>query len=457
MARLAQHRALGGVPAREHAWLAEHGALHRLGAGAILWPQGKVVDSLWVLLSGHLVIRVDRGAGARVFHEWRAGDVTGALPYSRGATPPGDVVAEETSDVLTVSCGRFPELIRDCPGITEILIHEMVDRARHVTSADLRDEKLISLGKLAAGLAHELNNPASAALRSAKTLTESFAAAAAAARHLGAANLSDAQLAAVDAVRARRDASQDSSMLSAVARADREDAIADWLAQHDADEGGAVALAEAAVTVESLDTLAATVTGRAFDAALKWIAADSVVRALSGEIESAVSRVHEIVAAVKGFTYMDLAPALGPVDIRRGIADTLTMLRAKTRAKSVEVHVQLPDDLPPAQAVGAELNQVWMNLIDNALDAVAVGGRVEVTGGRQLGRVVVSIVDDGPGIPREIQPRIFDPFFTTKDVGKGAGLGLDIVRRLLQRHDGGIELESAPGRTEFRVVLKSDG
>jgi signal transduction histidine kinase len=144
------------------------------------------------------------------------------------------------------------------------------------------------------------------------------------------------------------------------------------------------------------------------------------------------------------------------VDIRRGIDDTFMMLGAKTRAKSVEVSVQFTADLPRAHAVGAELNQVWMNLIDNAIDAVAVGGHIVVTARAEKNRVVVVIVDDGPGIPPEIQGRIFDPFFTTKGVGKGTGLGLDIVRRLVQRHEGEIEVDSRPGRTEFRVILPAE-
>jgi signal transduction histidine kinase len=145
------------------------------------------------------------------------------------------------------------------------------------------------------------------------------------------------------------------------------------------------------------------------------------------------------------------------VDIRRGIADTLTMLGAKTRAKSATVSLELPDDLPRAHAVGAELNQVWMNLIDNALDAVAVGGHVAVTACSQLDRVVVEIVDDGPGMTPEVKSRIFEPFFTTKGVGSGTGLGLDIVKRLLKRYEGEVEVkESRPGRTVFEVRLPSD-
>lgn len=153
---------------------------------------------------------------------------------------------------------------------------------------------------------------------------------------------------------------------------------------------------------------------------------------------------------------MDHAPTPEPVDIRRGIAETFTMLGAKTRAKSAQISMDFADDLSRAHAVGAELNQVWMNLIDNALDVIDVGGHVTVTASNEANSVVVRIIDDGPGIPPEIHGRIFDPFFTTKGVGKGTGLGLDVVRRLLQRHDGGIAVESVPGRTEFQVWLPAE-
>jgi signal transduction histidine kinase len=456
LARLAQHRALGTAPEGERAWLADHGTLQAFAVGDVITRKGERATALQVVLSGHLVIRVDRGAGSHKIFEWRTGDVGGAMPYSRGASPPNDTVAEEPTEVLAVVTEKFPELIRECPSVTATLVHAMIDRARQFTSSDLRDEKLLSLGRLAAGLAHELNNPASAAIRSAKRLTQSIAAAEVAARRLGAAGLSDAQLAAIDAVRDLCRAPPGPAAHSPVARADREDAIASWLTVHGANEGCAVPLAETGLTLAALDRLATSVGAAALDASLQWISAGCVVRALASDIETSASRIHELVNAVKGFTYMDHAPTPEPVDIRSGITDTLTMLGAKMREKSVEVSVQIAADLPRAYAVGAELNQVWMNLVDNALDAVATGGHIEVTAGLELGRLVVRVIDDGPGVPPAIQGRIFEPFFTTKGVAKGTGLGLDIVRRLVQRHDGAIELDSRPGRTTFRVSLPTE-
>ena len=456
MSRLSQHRSLGKVPVSEHAWLAAHGTLRRYATGDVITAKGEPATKLLVVLVGNFVIRMDRGAGSQKIFEWRGGDVGGVMPYSRVVSPPNDVVAEEPTEALVVPREMLPEMIRECPVITDTLVHAMVDRARQFTSSDLRDEKLISLGKLAAGLAHELNNPASAVVRSAKMLTESLSDAEQATRQLAGAHLSDSQFASIEATRTICTSSETSRALSSAARADREDAIAEWLSDHGASEDHALPLADTGVTVAALDELAASVSGEALDATLRWIAATCVVRALSSEIETAASRIYDLVGAVKGFSYMDHAPTPEPVDIRRGITDTLTMLGAKTRAKSVQVSMNFADDLPRAHGVGAELNQVWMNLIDNALDAVPQGGRVAVTAAPQLDSVVVKIVDDGPGIPQEVQARIFDPFFTTKGVGEGTGLGLDIVRRLLQRHEGEIAVESTPGRTEFQVRLPAE-
>jgi signal transduction histidine kinase len=172
-----------------------------------------------------------------------------------------------------------------------------------------------------------------------------------------------------------------------------------------------------------------------------------------GRHHTAASRIADLVSAVKGFTYMDRAPTPESLDIRPGLRDTLAVLRARTHGTSAAVTLTFAADLPRVQAFGGELNQVWANLIDNALDAAGPGGHIDVSATRERDRLVVSVVDDGPGIPPDIQGRIFDPFFTTKPVGQGTGLGLDIVRRLVQRHDGEIDVRSRPGRTEFRISL----
>jgi signal transduction histidine kinase len=452
LTRLAEHRSLAGLPREELAWLAANGTPRSFAVGDITTRKGQPEQWLHIVLSGHLAIHTDRGAGSRRIIGWRGGDVCGLMPYSRGGAPPGDTVAEEPTETLAVHRDLIATMIRECPGVTAILVHAMLDRARHFTSSDLHDEKLVSLGKLAAGLAHELNNPASAATRSARLLRESVLELTGAMRALESARLSDDQLERLHAVRTMC-ATSTASHRSALARADCEEALASWLSAHRMDDAIAASLAETDVTIAALDALAGVISGTLLSAALQSIAAEHAVRTLASDIEVATSRIHGLVAAVKGFTFMDRAPSPEPVDIRKGIADTLVVLGTKAREKAVTINLTLAEDLPSVRGFGGELNQVWANLIDNALDAVTPAGRIEVAASRDRDRVVVSVTDDGAGIPPEIQGKVFDPFFTTKGVGQGTGLGLGIVLRLTQRHDGEVEFDSRPGRTEFRVSL----
>jgi signal transduction histidine kinase len=454
---LAHHRTLGKAPRKELEWIAAHGTLRQLQPGDVVAAKVEIVDALYILLSGRLSHHVDRGAGRRKVMEWIGGEVTGLLPYSRMTTPPGDTVVDEVSDAVRISREDLPALIRNCYEVTAILVHVMTDRARRFTSTDLRDEKLISLGKLASGLAHELNNPASAAMRDAKSLPDVLDTIEGAARDLAGAGLASAQLKELDEVRNLLLSSAPQTYMSGLALADREEAFVEWLEDHDLEGVPAEDLARTTMTVEVLDRLAHTLHADHLPPALRWIAGGANVRSIAHDIERAVTRIHALVASVKGFTHMDEAPVAGPVDIPRGLNDTAAILDGKAREKSVMIALTVTPGLPPVHGIGGEVNQIWMNLIDNAIDAAPERGHVDVTAVQEGTCVVVRIVDDGAGIPADIRERIFDPFFTTKPVGEGTGLGLDIVRRIVQWHSGEIEVESRPGRTEFCVKMPVAG
>ncbi|HTI62459.1 MAG TPA: ATP-binding protein [Gemmatimonadaceae bacterium] len=451
--RLAAHRAIGNAPRHELEWLAAHGELRRYEVGEVPQAKGTHAEHMVVQLTGRVSTYVDRPTGRRFVLETRGGEITAVLPFSRGGTQIGEVTVLEPVEALFLHRDLFPELIRECPTILASIVHVSIDRVRAMTSTTAQDEKVMSLGRLAAGLAHELNNPASAASRSAKQLVEALAESHRAAEALGALGLTEKQRELIDEVASGALMPATTGVYSALQRADLEEEVTDWLDEHDADHAPAESLADSGVTRESLDALADEFAGNDLNVVLRWIGAEYVARTLATEVQRATTRIHDLVSAVKRFTYVDRAAAPELVDVAQGLTDTVAVLRSKAKEKSVGIELDAPDTLPRVMANAGELNQVWANLIENAIDAVSAGGSVTVSARQDGGELVVRVIDDGPGVPAEIRERIFEPFFTTKPIGQGTGLGLDIARRVVQRFDGHMALESRPGRTEFRVVL----
>jgi signal transduction histidine kinase len=453
--QLTAHKTLGSAPRRELEWLAAHGTTRHLEKGEVLTRAGVAfsVEGLYILLSGRIAIFVDRGSGTNKVMEWLGGDVTGTLPYSRMVTPPGDTVAQEPTTALLVPKGDFPEMIRECQEVTSILVHKMLDRAREFKSKDLQDERLISLGKLSAGLAHELNNPASAIERAAALLDRRLEEAEHAARALGAARLTDAQLTAVDALRSCCMNARVHGVLSPIQQAEREDAISDWLDAHHLPDDIAGPLGETAVTIEALDQFADAVTGPPLEAVLRWAAAGASVHGLASEVQAAAMRISGLVLSIKGFSHMDQATVAEPVDLAVGLSNTIDVLKSKARSKSVSIAVTVEPNLPKVLGFIGELNQIWANLIDNAIDAVGQGGHIDITASRDNRGVVVHIIDNGTGIAPSVREHMFEPFVTTKPIGEGTGQGLYIVRSLVIHNEGDVNVESRPGRTDFSVSL----
>src|SRR5687768_11967791 len=277
--RLAEHRALGRAPRAELEWLAAHGQLRCFDPGEYVARKGQTIEEtgfgLEIVLAGQYAIYVDRGAGPRKVQDWQGGVIGGVLPFSRMRTSPGEAITATRVESLSVGVDCFPEMIRECPAVTASCVHVMLDRARVFNTSDWQDEKMASLGKLSAGIAHELNNPASAVRRSATQLLRSMAEADRAARALALAGLTDAQLGAVDGIRTACHAQRATVSRSPLERADREDEIASWLEAHGADCSALDALAETSVTIEALDALAEVLEGEALDAALDWVGAGS--------------------------------------------------------------------------------------------------------------------------------------------------------------------------------------
>jgi len=445
------------VPRAELEWLAARGDVERVAAGATLREFGSSIDAMWILLAGRLAVHVRKAAGGswRRFYDSGPGAVLGAMPFSRMRIAPARLVVEDDSIVFALSRSHFADLVRECPALTSALVHHMLDRARDYRTAQLHDDRMQSLGRLAAGLAHELNNPASGAAGHARSLAPLLDDVQTASKALARARLTDEQLEAIDAVRRMcTDAARPRSPIEA---ADREEELSEWLLRHDIDPLSASALATADVTLAALDHLADVLPAETLGMAIRWAASDAAARQAAAHIMEATGRIHALVSAVKGFTFMDREGVPEDVDVARGLADTVAMLESKSQAKSLRVQIETADDLPTVYGFGSELNQVWEKLIDNAIDAAPVGGNVTVAATRRGDSVVVRVMDDGPGIPEEHRARIFDPFFTTKPVGSGTGLGLDIARRFAHLNDGDLHFSSQPGHTVFRVRLPVAG
>jgi signal transduction histidine kinase len=450
--RLAALPTLKAIPRPQLEWLAARGELRRFARGDVVFTGGEPIRDMYLVLSGRFSFRVDRSGIARIVKEWNPGDLSGYLPFSRLAKALGDGIADEPVEVLAIRGEDVKDMTRECYELTALCVHEMIDRARQFKSDDLQLEKMASLGRLSAGLAHELNNPSSALARSAKELASSRAEVVTAARELGAAGLSAEQRAAVWALEQIEDTAA-ADLRSPLDRADREDAIIAWLDDHGIDPALAGPLAQSTATLAQLAAAAEVLVGTQLAVALRYIAADLTVRRLTSEIEKAASRIHQLVAAVKKHTHMDRAPVFDTTRLADGLADTLTLIGSKARRKSVTLELKVEPNLPAVQGVAGELNQVWLNLIDNAIDAAPESGHVTVAAGRERDSVVVKVIDNGGGIAEADRVRIFEPFFTTKPIGEGTGLGLDVVQGIVRNHRGSIEVSSRPGRTEFRVCL----
>ena len=448
---LASFPVFASVPRAELEWLGAHGDVRHLEPGIIIADQGAAIDEMWIMLVGRVAVRVDRGGRWRNFYDTGPGTVLGAMPFSRMRTAPARLVVEDETIVVAASRSLFADLVRECPELTSALVHHLLDRSRDYRTAQLHDDRMQSLGRLAAGLAHELNNPASGAAGHARSLAPLLDDLQVASKALARAHLTDKQLEGIEAVRGMcMDTVRPRSPLEL---ADREDEFSEWLLAHGIDPEAASTLATSNVSLAALDRLAGLVPPETLGVAIRWAASDAAVRQVAAQITAATGRIHALVSAVKGFTFMDREGVPEDVDIARGLADTVAMLETKSRAKSVHVRVETADDLPTVYAFGSELNQIWEKLIDNAIDAAPASGNVTVTATSRGEFVVVRVMDDGPGIPEQHRARIFDPFFTTKPVGSGTGLGLDIARRFAHLNDGDLDFSSQPGHTVFRVRL----
>jgi signal transduction histidine kinase len=435
-------------------WLAERAEIRTFAPGDALMVEGDATVEMIALLEGEIVWRKEKGTPDGLVITARGGDVTGLLPHSRMTHTPVTLRAVLPTRTANFPKAIFPEMLERMPALQARLASIMVDRSREFTRQGEQREKLISLGKLSAGLAHELNNPTAAIQQRAEALRrrlDGFTA-------LALGTLQPYTAAALQAharTAVAAEAGGSPRILDALERADAEDALASWLDSRGLP--GAWAAAEtfvaAGLAPADLERVVADVPDAAVAASLQWLEADLAMRRLVEDIADASRRVVELIAAVKAYSNMDRAPRNRDIDLHEGIRSTLTMLGHKLRSKDIVLRTEFGADTPHVSGNPGELNQVWTNLLDNAIDAVATGGEIVVRTSGGAGSAVVEVCDDGIGIPEENRQRIFEPFFTTKDVGQGSGLGLDVVHRIVERHLGQVNVDSVPGHTCFAVRL----
>jgi signal transduction histidine kinase len=442
--------AFADLPDDQIAWFISQSQEMNLKAGHVYARQGDPADAMFVILEGQLQGRGELGGETFVF-DLEPGDVTGVLPFSRMKQFTVTGRAETDSRVLRFPASLFPELIQKMPELTKRLVGLMSDRIRETTRLEQQRDRLASLGKLSAGLAHELNNPASAAKRAASQLRDILKKIRDASLELGKRDLSSAQKSEIEKLEASF-TQPDVVPPDPLTISDLEDQIDSLLRSHGQNDLWLLAagLARRNIKPEVVESLFANL-GDTARAALVRIAASVEVASLLHEIESSTSRISDLVGAIKEYTHMDQAPVQN-VDIVKSVETTLTILNHKLK-QGVVVHRDYQRAPVLVNSFGSELNQVWTNIIDNAIDAMHGKGELRIRTYRDNGCVVIEIGDDGPGIPVEVQPHIFEPFFTTKGVGEGTGLGLDTVQRIVKKHRGNIQVSSKPGDTRFQVWL----
>ena len=458
-ADLRQIEVFSDLPEDELEWVAQHMDEVRFQAGEVYGHPGDPVEYLAVVLEGELQFeRKDLPSGAILIAE--AGDVTGLLPFSRLKTFGGIARAAAASRVLRLHKRHFPDMLQRVPVLGQRLVGLMSDRIREMARMETQQEKLMALGKLSAGLAHELNNPASAARRAALNLTEAMDDVRAASMKFLERPLTEAQREAVlmlEKKSAQQYASRVGPPEDPLELSDREAQLTEWLERNGVEEAWKIApvLAEAGAKTEKLDNLKELLGPDLVGPAAKRIAAVITIFGLIQEIDNSTRRISDLVTAIKRYSYMDQSP-IQEVDLKEDLENTLKIFGHRLKA-GVNVVREYDANLPRICAYGGELNQVWTNLIDNAIDAMDGKGELRIRAFRELDSVIVEIGDNGPGVPEEIRSRIFEPFFTTKKVGAGTGLGLDTAMRIVRKHHGAVDLTSQPGDTRFRVRLPIKG
>ena len=449
-----KNESLHGIEDKHLQFLVDHGEVRSYRKGDYIFKAGDAADELLYVLSGRFRLFFTQNGQTREVAMLTPFELSGVLPYSRMTHAQGSAECREDAELFTLHRKHFREMIVNHEPLAEALVHHMASRIRSFTKLRMQDEKLISLGKLSAGLAHELNNPASAMVRSSEALSNHLRLLPDSFKRVMKSNLDPEKVDRVNdwlfgTLKNERPA------LTLMERNVREDDIGDLLEEYGIDDPYELAeeCVDFGLSPEDIKRLQDEIGEGDFATVINWVVNNLSTDRMVEEIHTSAERISTLIGSIKEYSHMDRSQDRQDVDINAGLKSTITMLRHKAKNGQIHIEEEYCESIPHISGLPGELNQVWTNIIDNALDAMEGGGNLKIKTDWVEPNICIKIADTGMGIPEEIQSQIFDPFFTTKSVGKGTGLGLDIVNKIVARHNGRIDLDSKPGSTTFTIIL----
>lgn len=452
---LKQFETFAGIADADLEWLIERSDLHSYKEGDYLFKPDEPVDHMQMIIQGRFSIYMQRDGELRELGVWETGNVTGVLPFSRMTHASAHGQALEDSKVLSLHKRHFTEMVNVSYALTQALVNFMTTRVRNFTGQRYQDEKLMALGKISAGLAHELNNPASAMVRSAAELHRKIHSTPEKFKSVITMRITPEQTDGVNNILFSKIKNVQGVELSLLEREERKDDLTDWLEDHDVDnaEDLAETFVDFGLTLDELEEVYDIINGQHVGPIMRWIESTLSLEKLVSEIQESADRIAKLVQSVKSYSHMDRGAAAEHIDIHEGIISTLIMLKHRFKQKQIQVVKNFDRGMPKLKAHPGELNQVWTNLITNAIDAMDEGGTLTIDTFPDRQFICINITDTGSGIQEEHLSRIFDPFFTTKAMGEGTGMGLDITKKIVDKHKATIQVESRPGKTTFRLCF----
>ena len=457
IADLRKIHVMADMPDEVLQWILDHSEYRHIEANTMISDIGDSIDEMFILFKGEYIFYLEANGRVVSTVSFKSGqefgEVGGLLPYSKMKASPGKAFTVSDTEVLLLHKKHFHELEQISPDLVERLVDLLKERIRYFTSLDNQMDKMSALGKLSAGLAHELNNPAAAIVRNAKELSSQLNELPQIIYSIQKSDVDPELLQSV--LQQLLNKNKTKSYKSLIEKQKTEDAINDWLDEKSVKDSWLISetLADAGLSTNELNNIFSVSVDGQLEPMLKFAASIINMNNMIDETCNASEHISRLVTAVKAFSHMDRAASRQFVNILPGIKNTLTLLNHKIKKKNIHVEFDSEKAVPKINALEGELNQVWSNLIDNAIDAMDENGELKIRISYDTRFICIEIEDNGRGIPPEIKSKIFDPFFTTKQIGEGTGLGLDVVNRIVKSHDGFIDVKSEPGKTIFNIKL----